>query len=322
MLSLILPTFNEAANLPSLIEEITAALGNIPFEIIVVDDDSPDRTWEVAETLGPHVRVHRRIGRRGLSSAVVEGFQMAEGEVLAVMDSDGQHDPKLLPVLYRAVRDGCSVAIGSRYIVGGSVEGWIRARHHMSRVATALSWLVSHVRISDPMSGFFAIARGSLLSIQSRLRPRGFKILLEILAMLPKGSTVEEFPLVFRLRRAGVSKLSLRVQLQFLRQVVSLMVRRCTGTLLFAIVILTVATALLLRLFGIHLLYTDATLRSQVTVALNGLTEQTGWLLSDIAVQSVNRTSMTFIHREHHRGNDPERCIVLYFTQSVLAPCQ
>src|SRR3990167_6797610 len=106
VLSLILPTYNEAENLPGLLEEIEGALGDIPFEMIVVDDYSPDRTWEVAELLAeerPYLRVLRRVGRRGLSSAVLEGLRLANGDVLAVIDSDGQHDPSLLPRLYAAV---------------------------------------------------------------------------------------------------------------------------------------------------------------------------------------------------------------------------
>lgn len=162
MLSLILPTYNEAENLPGLLEEIEGAMGDIPFEMIVVDDDSPDRTWEVAELLAddrPYLRVLRRMGRRGLSSAVIEGFRMAQGDVLVAMDSDGQHDPLLLPRLYAAIRSGVGVALGSRYVPGGSVEGWARARHWLSYIATGLAWLVTRTRVKDPMSGFFAIDR-------------------------------------------------------------------------------------------------------------------------------------------------------------------
>ena len=117
MLSLVLPTYNEADNLPELVPALEALLAGLPYEIIVVDDDSPDGTWRVALDLArqrDRVRVIRRVGRRGLSSAVVEGFLAAKGDVLAVADADGQHDLALLPKLYDAVRAGANVAVGSR----------------------------------------------------------------------------------------------------------------------------------------------------------------------------------------------------------------
>ena len=230
MFSLILPTYNEAKNLPALLREIDAAFSGMAYEIIVVDDDSPDRTWEIAEHVGGKVRVLRRIGKRGLSSAVTEGFSIARGDILAVMDADGQHDPALLPTMAKLVSKNHGLVLGSRYAKGGSIEGWVESRHFASRVATAFGLLVCRHRVTDPMSGFFAIDRSLFDRIKKHLRPRGFKILLEIISWLPAGTSVDEAPLVFRLRKAGESKLNAQVELQYLWQVLSLLLKGRGGS--------------------------------------------------------------------------------------------
>lgn len=226
VISIVLPTYNEAGNLPGLLAEIRSALERFPFEVIVVDDDSPDHTWEIAATLGAQVRAIRRVGRRGLSSAVVEGFHAAKGEILIAMDADGQHDPRLIPKMIAALEQRADIAVGSRYVPGGSVEGWIEARHFASRIATALARLVTQVRVEDPMSGFFAMRKKMFEQIAPRLRPSGFKILLEILSCLPKTARAAEVPLVFRRRRAGASKLTFGVELQYLSQILRLFFTR------------------------------------------------------------------------------------------------
>ena len=219
MLSLILPTFNEAKNLPELLPALEKVLEGIPHEIIIVDDDSPDETWRVAQTLGhdrDDVHVIRRVGRRGLSSAVIEGFLSAKGEVLAVMDADGQHDMSLLPKLYHSVLQKNGIAIGSRYIEGGSVGQWDERRHLMSRIATTLALKVCRVKVKDPMSGFFAIANPLFQRTVKSLNPKGFKILLDLLVHIPKDTPVNEIPFTFSERLHGESKLSRRVQIEFL----------------------------------------------------------------------------------------------------------
>ncbi|MBI3619175.1 glycosyltransferase family 2 protein [Candidatus Peregrinibacteria bacterium] len=219
MLSLILPTYNEAENLPELIPTLEHVLRGMPFEIIVVDDDSPDQTWKVVQTLAKddaHVHVIRRIGRRGLSSAVIEGFLAAKGDVLAVMDADGQHDMSILPTLDHAVIANGGLAIGSRYIAGGSVGQWDERRHAMSRFATAFAIRLCKVTVKDPMSGFFAISRSTFEDVLPRLNPKGFKILLDLLMHVPRGTPVREVPFAFSSRRHGESKLSRRVQIEFL----------------------------------------------------------------------------------------------------------
>src|SRR3989344_2721732 len=219
MLSLILPTYNEALNLPELLPKIRSVLSQVPHEIIIVDDDSPDHTWKVAQELAEKlgdVHVIRRIGRRGLSSAVIEGFLSAKGDVLAVMDADGQHDMGLLAALHQEVTKNGGIAIGSRYVSGGSVGEWDERRYMLSRIATRMAIGLCAVKVNDPMSGFFAIERSAFEDIHPRLNPKGFKILLDLLVHARKGTTVNELPFSFGVRTHGESKLSRRVQLEFL----------------------------------------------------------------------------------------------------------
>ena len=219
MFSLILPTYNEAQNLPELLPKLEETLKSIEHEIIIVDDDSPDETWRIAHELSEHredLHVIRRIGRRGLSSAVVEGFLAAKGDVLAVMDADGQHDLSVLPSIYDEVKSGVNIAIGSRYIQGGSVGDWDERRQMLSRMATKLAVRLCKVNVHDPMSGFFAIDRGTFEATLPHLNPKGFKILLDFLVHVPKGTVASEIPISFGKRMHGESKLSCRVQLQFI----------------------------------------------------------------------------------------------------------
>lgn len=229
MLSLVLPTYNEAKNLPELLPKLQETLSGIPFEIIVVDDDSPDETWRIAQELGhdlPNVHVIRRVGRRGLSSAVIEGFLSAKGEVLAVMDADGQHDLTLLPKLYEAANTRADIAIGSRYIEGGSVGEWDERRHTLSRIATNMALHLCSVKVADPMSGFFALKRHTFEKVVNRLNPKGFKILLDILVCTRSDTVVEEIPFTFSTRLHGESKLSRRVQIEFLEYLYDVTVGR------------------------------------------------------------------------------------------------
>lgn len=219
MLSLVLPTYNEVENLSELLPKVEDVLKDVPHEIIIVDDDSPDGTWRVAQELSEHledVHVIRRIGRRGLSSAVVEGFLAAKGDVLAVADADGQHDFALLPRLYESIQNGSNIAIGSRYAEGGSVGAWDERRHALSRFATKLAIALCKVKAADPMSGFFAIDRQTFETTLSKLNPKGFKILLDFLVHVPKSTRVKELPFTFGTRMHGESKLSRRVQIEFI----------------------------------------------------------------------------------------------------------
>jgi len=324
VLSIVVPTYNEAENIHRLLGEIVTVLGNMSFEVIIVDDDSPDRTWEIAQNMTrqkPWLRVIRRIGKRGLSSAAVDGFHAARGDVLAVMDSDGQHDPALLPRLFDAVQSGAVVAIGSRYIPGGSVEGWAHTRHFLSFIATGCAWFVCSSRIRDPMSGFFAIRRTVFATVASRLRPRGFKILLEILGVLDRKVQVIEIPLVFRLRRKGESKLDARIEIQFFLQILSLLWRRYWQLIIFCMLCIGLLAVLIPHAWSLRLLYVDASARSRVSEDLKLISEEQGWILSNISLLQVEQTGFRFVHREHRRGKDATDCYVYTFDAPSIRPC-
>lgn len=202
---MVVPTYNERDTLPELVERVHRALGD-GYELVVVDDSSPDGTAEVAQELAARfpVRVVRRPAKLGLASAVIEGARAARGELVVVMDADLSHPPEAVPDLVRALRSGADVAVGSRYVPGGGVRDWPLRRRLMSRVAVALArvWLREPVR--DPVSGFFALRRELLLD--GSLQGLGYKILLEVLVR-HRGRPVVEVPYVFTDRRGGRSKL-------------------------------------------------------------------------------------------------------------------
>lgn len=313
MLSLVLPTYNEAANLKAILPHLSTALEGIDHEIIVVDDDSPDKTWEVAEGLSktyPALRVLRRVGRRGLSSAVTEGFGMAKGDVLMVMDSDGQHDPALVPKLYAAVRGIADIGVASRYTQGGSTGGWGGPRLWLSRLATSLASTLPPVRTTDPMSGFFAVSAAGYRRIENKLHPRGFKILLEILRYLPASSRLVEVPLTFGLRREGESKMTLKVQLQFLGQLAGIALQRLKGPWgIFWAACVILLIVLLARVWPIRSLYLSGATRSQVTAVLRDVSAEQGWLLSDMVIERVSATELQIRYSPHIRGRDPRSCV-------------
>lgn len=305
----------------SLIDVLDAVLHEVPHEIIVVDDDSPDGTWRVAESLTrrhPSVRVLRRVGRRGLSSAVVEGFDMARGDILAVMDADGQHDGELLLKLVAQINAGAGVTIGSRYVPGGNVGEWVRGRRIVSTMGTKIAGWLSQTPVSDPLGGFFAMRAPLYRRIRSRLRPTGFKILLEILANVPAGTKVHEVPLIFRMRLHGRSKLSLRVQAEFLLQVLRLAVQRlfmgACGFCFIAFWIAVIGTAALFgpRAWNLRLLYIDPSLRTQAESAIRQVADHEGWLVSDMELTRVTPETVEFIHRDHLRTPPaPQHCSIL-----------
>lgn len=315
MLSLILPTYNESENLPTLIPMITEALKVVPHEIIIVDDDSPDRTWDVAEKMKkrfPHLRVVRRIGKRGLSSAVTDGFAVAHGKVLMVMDSDGQHDAALLRKLHDAVQKSGGVAVGSRYMPGGSVGEWVRDRRILSKMGTHLANAVCRVKVSDPLGGFFAIDQKLYKKIEGQLRPTGFKILLEVLAAVPAATRITEIPLIFQMRLKGHSKLSPKVHLQFIGQILRLGWRRFLPAFLIAAVTAAVIV-LLLRAWNLHRLFLSPGLRSAVESRVKTVAAERGWLLSDIDLQSVGWQTFAIEHKPHSRFSvASEHCVISY----------
>ena len=221
MISVVVPTYNEAENIPELLERLDRALAGRSYEVVVVDDGSPDGTAEVARRLSGRypVRILVREGRRGLSSAVVEGARLAAGEVIVVMDADLQHPPELVPKLAEAAERGC-LAVASRYIKGGAVKGWPWHRRLVSRGAVLLARiLLPEARgVKDAVSGFFAYRRDCIANI----KPTGlYKILLDVLVQC-KPKCVVEIPYVFGLRARGYSKLDTRHIADYFKQILIL----------------------------------------------------------------------------------------------------
>ena len=210
-LSVVVPTFNERENIRELVTRLAAALEGIAWEVIFVDDNSPDETAARVRAMAqrdPRVRIVQRIGRRGLSTACVEGMLASAAPYLAVMDADLQHDERILPTMLRAVKaGGYDIAVGSRHVVGGSLGDWGEERRFVSQFATRLSRLVLKVGVKDPMSGFFLIRREVLEGAVTDLSGIGFKIMLDIFASSPKPLRFIEVPYEFRTRLAGESKL-------------------------------------------------------------------------------------------------------------------
>ena len=219
-LSVVIPTLNEAGNIEPLLDRLNVALAGIEWEAIFVDDGSKDGTPELLTKIAQtdrRVRMVRRIGRRGLSSAVVEGALASTTPIVAVIDADLQHDEKILPDLYRSIAvDGNELAIGTRYASGGSSGEWAEDRLKISRFATALASPIMKTKMSDPMSGFFAVRRDILLEAAPKLSSVGYKILLDLVASHPRPLKLAEVGYTFGTRVAGESKLDEMVALEYL----------------------------------------------------------------------------------------------------------
>ncbi len=225
-LAIVVPTFHERENIAPLVQRIALALQNVDYEVLFVDDNSGDGTEELVEDLSKRfpVRVLVRRDKKGLASAVVDGFAAVDARAIGVMDADLQHPPEILPALLQALEGGADMAIGSRYVHGGGCEGWGLTRRIMSKGAGLLAhmFLPTTRGIADPMSGYFMFRPGILAGVH--LRPTGYKILLEMLvAGHPRN--VAEVPFVFVTRQRGESKLRLSQQLDYLKHIVSLMQR-------------------------------------------------------------------------------------------------
>ncbi len=220
-LGVVLPTFNERKNLRGMVDRLDAALAGIPWEVIVVDDNSPDGTADEARAIAqddPRVRVIQRIGRRGLSSAAIEGMCATAAPVVAVMDADHQHDPALLAGMLTAIESGQhDLAYASRFAEGSSTEEWGRPdRVKASNLANRIANKVTGVELSDPMSGYFMLRTEVLRADAHRLSGVGFKILLDILATVEAPLRIKEFPMNFAARAEGESKLDRTVVFEFL----------------------------------------------------------------------------------------------------------
>jgi len=215
----VVPTYRESANVPVLFERMKAALDGLPWEMIVVDDDSPDGTSDVSFALAaadPRMRCLRRVNRTGLAGAVIEGWMASSADYVAVIDGDLQHDEKILPKMYGLIEAGVgNLAIGTR-VRDGAERGLSPARQKLSDLGRWVFTRIAGAAVSDPMSGFFMIRREIVARLASRLSPDGFKILVDVLLSAAGELNVVEVPYRFRERTAGQSKLTPLVGLDFL----------------------------------------------------------------------------------------------------------
>jgi dolichol-phosphate mannosyltransferase len=219
-LALVLPTLHEAGNIQAVLQRVRSSLEplGIPYEVIVVDDDSRDGTAEIVGAISesdPRVRLVVRSGARGLGGAVVHGWERSGAEIVGVMDADLQHPPELLPQLWKAIEAGADLALASRYAAPGGLQDWNVVRRGLSRLAI---WLTKplqkpEIRVQDPMTGFFLVRRACIQDIV--LETKRFKILLEILVRGEVRSAVE-IPFCFGVRKAGTSKAGIKEGLNYI----------------------------------------------------------------------------------------------------------
>ncbi len=219
-LAVVIPTLNERDNIAALVDRLDAALTGIRWEAVFVDDDSPDGTADLVRELGQlrsNIRCVQRLGRRGLSSACIEGILACSAPFIAVMDADLQHDEALLPRMLATIKERhLDIVLGTRYTAGGSVGDWQKSRVLISSLASRLARVVVKTELSDPLSGFFIIERGAFGAAMRELSGQGFKILIDIFASSPRPLAFAELPFHFRRRVNGESKLDALVAWEYL----------------------------------------------------------------------------------------------------------
>ena len=228
-ISIILPTYNEAGNIRNTLTQLTQVLHEVDYEIIVVDDNSPDKTWELAENFrktNDRVRVIHRMQNPGLSKSIQEGFEQAEGQYLCVRDADLQHDLRIIvPMLEKASQENFKIVVGSRQTAGGSVGDWPMYRRFVSFVATTIAEMFLDLNTTDPMSGFFILDRKFFDEHKNKVNTRGFKLLLEYLVFTERHE-VGEVGYVFQKRHVGESKLGISSIIDLLISVFTLFMSR------------------------------------------------------------------------------------------------
>ena len=277
-LAIIIPTYNERDNIQAMVTCLASALQGIHWEVIFVDDDSPDGTSEFVRSLAQtDRRIHcvQRIKRKGLSSACIEGILASSAPYIAVMDADLQHDEKILPRMLSSLKNQpLDIVIGSRYIEGGSTGNLLPSRVWVSRVATSLSRLVLSRTITDPMSGYFMLRRSFFEKVMRKLSGRGFKILLDILVSAAGDIRFSEHPYNMRSRTHGESKLGAMVIWEYLM----LLLYKGLGRIIparfisFATVGLTGIFVNIFFLWVLHRIYTVDFVLSQASATLIAMT--------------------------------------------------
>ncbi len=218
-LSVVVPVYNERANIPLLVSRLAAALTGIAYEVVFVDDFSPDGTAEAVRTAAiqdPRCRLINRCGQRGLAGAAVQGMLSAQAPLVAVIDADLQHDETLLPRMKAALEDGpADLVVATRYAAGGSGDSLRGVRHALSALGSQLVRRLFGIRLSDPLSGYFMVRRELVEKVARRLSPDGFKILADLVISAPRTARIVELPYRFGVREHGESKLDGKVALEF-----------------------------------------------------------------------------------------------------------
>jgi dolichol-phosphate mannosyltransferase len=257
-LAVVIPTYNEIENIPVVLSAVAKALRGIEWEIVFVDDNSPDNTAGLIRDLAltnRRLRLLERIGRRGLSSACIEGILATPAPYIAVMDADMQHDESILPKMLELIKsEGLDVVIGSRTIAGGSMGEFARQRVWLSDLGTRISKLVCRCDVSDAMSGFFLVDRAYFREAAPYLTGTGFKILVDLLSSSRSQPRVGEVPYHFRNRQQGESKLDINVRLEYLFLLVDKVIGKWVPTR-FVMYILVGTLGLLVHLGVLALLY-------------------------------------------------------------------
>ncbi len=223
--SLIIPTYNEKENIALLLDRVCGVLVEEEFETIVVDDDSPDLTWRIVESYAVkdhRIKLTRRTGERGLSRAVIQGFNQAKSPILGVMDADLSHDHRILPKMIEAIREeDYDLVVGSRRIPGGGADKWPWYRKISSDIATLVAKHFLNIGLSDPMSGYFLIKKELFEKIKHEIDPLGYKILLEIY-IRSRPQRIKEIPFIFKDRKQGYSKVTPKVMMEYLQMLYKL----------------------------------------------------------------------------------------------------
>lgn len=217
-ISIVVPTYNESENIENLLSAVSRTLKGYDYEIIIVDDSSPDGTAKIVKriiTEDDRIRLLIRAGKLGLGSAILDGFKMAKGNYFLMIDADLSHRPEDIKHLIDS-RKGADIVIGSRYINGGRIVGWPVKRKFISKVATVLVKIMFNLSVKDPVSGFALYKKEAIEHLDGKLRPIGYKLLLEVLAKSP-GLTVVEIPITFINRKTGQSKLGFGEILKFIK---------------------------------------------------------------------------------------------------------
>jgi dolichol-phosphate mannosyltransferase len=286
-LTVVVPTFDERGNVLVLLTKLEAALAGVAWEVVYVDDHSPDGTADLLRDVARvdrRVRVIERVGRRGLSSACIEGMMTAAAPYIAVMDADLQHDETLLPEMLRRIQtDAADLVVASRNIAGGSMGEFARSREHLSHLGRRISSLVCKCDIADAMSGFFVVEAKFFRRQVPRLTGTGFKILVDILASSERPPRVVEIPYRFRMRETGESKLDVNVQLEYLFLILDKLIGRWVPTR-FALFLCVGALGVGVHLAVLALLYGNRlTTFAEAQVAATFVAMTSNFLLNNIA---------------------------------------